>query len=252
MFSKTKFVTGAVAGALTLAMTGASAFAAFQPAETRAATAVHVADTETSAAERGKNTGHVRALEAILGRLVRNGTLTAEQKTQILEEFASAGAAEDGARQLKRIWGSLLGFSVEYLGLEKAEVQAALRAGTSLGALADATEGKSRDGLIGAITTGVTGLIDQALADGKITEERAAAAEADLLERVTKFVDHVYQPGAGKDRASEQKKRVQEFKERTKELKERAKERLSDLKDRFKERRAERKAPKDGTQGEDD
>jgi len=230
---------------LTLAMTGAAAFAAFQPAEPLVSAAVHASDTQTSAAERGKNTGHIRALEAILGRLVENGTITAEQKTQILAEVGSAGAPEDGARQLKRIWGSLMGFSVGYLGLTKAEVQTGLRAGTSLGALADATEGKTRDGLIGAIATGVTGLIDQALADGKITEERAAAAEAELLERVTKFVDHVYEPGAGKDRANEQK-------ERTKELKERAKERAKDLRERFKERRAERKQPKAEEPGEDD
>ena len=252
MFLKTKIATGAVAGVLTLAMTGAAAFAAFQPAEPLVSAAVHASDTQTSAAERGKNTGHIRALEAILGRLVENGTITAEQKTQILAEVGSAGAPEDGARQLKRIWGSLMGFSVEYLGLTKAEVQTALRAGTSLGALADATEGKTRDGLIGAIATGVTGLIDQALADGKITEERAAAAEAELLERVTKFVDHVYEPGAGKDRANEQKERAKEQKERTKELKERAKERAKDLRERFKERRAERKQPKAEEPGEDD
>lgn len=233
MFLKTKIATGAVAGVLTLAMTGAPAFAAFQPAEAPASAAVHVSDRDTSAAERGKNTGHVRALEAILGRLVTNGTITEEQKTAILEEVRSAGAADDGARQLKRIWGRLMGFSIEYLELTKAEVHTALRAGTSLGALADGTEGKSRDGLIGAVATEVTALIDEALADGKITEERAAAVEAELLERVTRFVDHVYEQGAGKDRAKEQKERVKEQKE----LKERAK----DLRERFKERRAERK-----------
>lgn len=239
MFSKTKLATGTVAGMLTLAMTGASAFAAFMPAETQASAAVHVVDTDTSAAERGKNTGHVRALEAILGRLVRNGTITEQQKTQILVEFRSEGATEDGAGQLKRIWGRLMGFSVEYLGLTKTEVHTALRSGTSLGALADATGVKTREGLIGAVATGVTGLIDEALADGKITEERAAAAEAELLERITKFVDHVYEPGAGKDRAEQQKDRVQEFKERTKELKERAKGSREGLK----ERRADRKQP---------
>lgn len=233
MFLKTKVATGALAGVLTLAMTGASAFAAFQQAETPASAAVHVAGTDASAAERGKNTGLVRALEAILGRLVKNGTITEEQKSRILAE-AGAGATEDGARHLKRIWGSFMGFSVEYLGLTKDEVHTRLRAGTSLGALAETIGGRTRDGLIGAVATGVTGLIDEALADGKITEERAAAAEAELLERVTKFVDHVYEPGNGKDGAKQQKERV-------KELKERAKERANDLRERLKERRAERK-----------
>lgn len=230
MFLKTKVATGAVAGALTLAMTGAVALAAFQPAESPASASVRFADTQTSAAERGKNTGHLRALEAILGRLVENGTITAEQKTAILEEVGSAGEAHKGARQAKRIWGRLMRFSVEYLELTKAEVRDALRAGTSLGALADATAGKSRDGLIGALTTGVTGLVGEALADGKITRERAARVEAELLDRVTRFVDHVYEPGAGKDRAGRQQEGAREQKERAK-----------DLRERFKERRAERK-----------
>ena len=248
MFFKSKIATGAVAGVLTLAMTGASALAAFQPAQTPASATVHVADTETNAAERGKNTGHIRALEAILGRLVANGTITAEQKTQILAEVGSAGAPADDARQLKRIWGSLMGFSVEYLGLEKDVVNAALREGTSLGALADATEGKDREELILFVGVEVTALIDQAVAAENITAERATAAKAGVAERVTKFVDHVYEKRVAKDRANEQKERVKELKERTKELKERAK----DLRERFKERRAERKQPKAEEPGEDD
>lgn len=247
MFLKTRIVTGAVAGVLALAMTGATALAAFQPAEAPASAAVHVADTGASGAERGKDTGHLRALEAILGRLVASGTITEEQKTKILEELRSAGAPKDGAR-LKRIWDSLMGFSVEYLGLTKADVRTALSAGTSLGALADATAGKSRDGLIGAITTGVTGLIDEALADGKITEEQAAAAEAKLLEKVTAFVDRVHEQKPPSDRAKEHKEPAKDLKDRAKQLKERAK----DLRERFKERRAERQKPQDEEQAEGD
>jgi polyhydroxyalkanoate synthesis regulator phasin len=256
MFLKTKIATGAVAGVLTLAMTGAAAMAAFQPAGPMVSAAVRGTDAQVSAAEREKNTGLVRALEAILERLVRNGTITAEQKTQILAAVNSAETQEDGARHLKRIWNGLMGLSVTYLGLTKTEVNTALRAGTSLGALADTTEGKSRDGLIGALAVGVTALIDQAVADGKITEERAATAEAELLERITKFVDHVYEQKAPSDRAKEQKERTKELKERakerTKELKERAKERIKELKERIKEKRAERKAEQGEEQDQDD
>lgn len=225
MFLKTKIATGAVAGVLTLAVTGAAALAAFQPAEPLVSAAVHATNTDASAAERGKNTGHVRALEAILERLVRNGTITAEQKTQILEAVSSAGDDENGARHLKQIWSSFMGFSVEYLGLEKENVTAALRGGTSLGALADATEGKSRDELIVFVVVEVTALIDQAVVDEKITAERAVAAKAGLAEKVGKFVDHVYEKRVAKDRAKE-------LREQAKELKERARERAKELRTR--------------------
>lgn len=241
MFLKTRIATGAVAGVLTLAITGASALAAFQPAEATGSASVRGTDRQTAALEREKNTGAIRALEAILERLVRNGTITAEQKARILAEVGPAGTAEDGARHLKRIWNSLMGFAVEYLGLEKEDVNAALREGTSLGALADTTEGKNREELILFIVVEVTALIDQAVAEGKITQERATAAKAGLAEKVTRFVDHVYEKRVAKERAKEQK-------ERAKELKERAK----DLRERLQERRAERKAERDEEQDRDD
>ena len=245
MFLKTKIATGAVAGVLTLAMTGAAAFAAFQPAGPLVSAAVHATDTGTSAAERGKNTGHVRSLEAILGRLVANGTITAEQKTQILAAVSSADSEENGARHLKRIWSSLMGFAVEYLGLETEAVTAALRGGTSLGALAGATEGKSRDEMIVFIGAEVTALIDQAVLDEKITAERAETAKAGLADKVAKFVDHVYEKRVAKDRAKE-------LKERAKELKERAKERAKELKERLKERRQDRHDDQDDESDDDD
>jgi hypothetical protein len=255
MFLKTKIATGAVAGVLTLAMTGAAAFAAFQPVGAMASATVRGTDTQTSAAEREKNTGLVRALEAILERLVQNGTITAEQKTQILAAVNSAEDDEDSARHLKRIWNSFMGLSVEYLGLEKEDVNAALREGTSLGALADATEGKSRDELIVFVVAEVSALIDQAVVDEKITAERAATAKAGLADKVAKFVDHVYEKRVAKDRAKELREQAKELKERakdrSKELKERAKERAKELKERVKERRAERKAEQDEEQDED-
>lgn len=244
MFLGTKLATGAVAGVLTLAMTGAAAFAAFQPAEPLVSASVHASLTGNSAAERGKNTGLVRALEAILGRLVENGTITAEQKTEILAAIGPAeapAAPADGAGAFKRIWGSFMELSVEYLALEKTEVGTALRAGTSLGALADATKGKSRDELILHLVVEASFLIDEAVANGRVTEERAAEARVGLNERVTKFVDHVYEARGAKEPGERAKERVDRFKERMKDLKERLKERREALK-------AERQDGNDGSQ----
>lgn len=240
MFLGTKIATGALAGVLTLSLTGAAALAAFQPAEPTPSAAVRGSEAQVSGADREKNGGLVQALEAILGRLVANGTITAEQKAEILAAVRSEGEGrQDGAGHLKRILGRFMALSVEYLGLERGEIKAALRAGTSLGALADETEGKSRDEMIVFITVEVGALIDQAVADEKLTAERAEAAKDGLAERVTKFVDHVFEKRGA---------------EGAKELRERLKERAKDLKERFKERREERKADRgdDEDEGDDD
>jgi hypothetical protein len=160
--------------------------------------------------------------------------------------------------------------SVEYLGLPGGDVKEALGAGTSLGQLADATEGKSREGLISSVVAGVTTLIDTALAEGRITEEQAERARSGLVERVTKFVDHVYEKRPAKERAKERatelkerakeraeelkeraKERAEELKERAKEFKERAKERAKDQRERAKERREEQKEEQGEEQDQD-
>ncbi|OGO74089.1 MAG: hypothetical protein A3G84_06955 [Chloroflexi bacterium RIFCSPLOWO2_12_FULL_71_12] len=176
MFTMTKLAAGTVAGVLSVALTGAVAFAAFQPAEGVATAATVGQPAQERGTERPEGKGQVRALAAIL---------------------EAVGTAAHREARVKRIWAGLMRVSVEYLGLPRQDVGAALRAGTSLGELADDTDGKSRDGLIDTLAQQVTERIDQALADGTITEEQADKAEEDLVERITRFVDHEYDGRVG-------------------------------------------------------
>jgi polyhydroxyalkanoate synthesis regulator phasin len=233
MLLKTKVVTGALAGVLTLAMSGAVALAAFQPAEALATGGVRVDAAATAAStERGKG---VEVLTDVLARLVASGAITAEQQAKILE--AVQAAAEEKPKraapgQLKRIWASFLRLSFAYLAIPKDELNTALRSGQSLGQLAAETDGKSRQGLIDHLVVEATAFIDKGVADGKLTEEQAAEAESGLTERVTAFVDHVYQ----KKPAERAKERVEQAKDRAAQAKERAKERLEKQVERLKER----------------
>ncbi|MGH2377478.1 MAG: hypothetical protein ACRDGT_03310 [Candidatus Limnocylindria bacterium] len=235
MFPRAKIATGAVAGILTFAVTGAAALAAFQPMAPLVSAAAHATDAQTTAAERGERGGPFRALEAVLERLVQNGTITSEQKAEILEAVAAAGRDRAGADRdrdghLKRIWNGFMRLSLEYLELEKDDAREALRAGASLGELADASLGKSRDALIAYLVSEATALIDQALANEKITAEQAQAAEAGLAERVAAFVDRVH----GNDATRELRERAKDLRERAKELR----DRLKEQRDRLKEQRS--------------
>jgi hypothetical protein len=209
MFGTTKLAMAGVTGVLSLAVTGAAAFAAFQPVETPTLTAGIDAGAPASAQadrdgkdkdkdrDREKNKGDKGdkgdALQAVLNRLVANGTITKAQEEAILKAFKeAAGHREDGAI-VKRILGDLMKLSVDYLGIDREALARQLKDGKSLGEIANATAGKSKEGLITYLVAQVSAQLDKAVADGKITKERADEAKKGLLEHVTKFVDHKYE-----------------------------------------------------------
>ncbi len=76
-----------------------------------------------------------------------------------------------------------------YLGIGEADLSTQLQSGKTLGQIADATAGKSRDGLIQAIVAAETAKIDAAQTAGRITADQATTLKTNLTQRVTTFVD---------------------------------------------------------------
>jgi polyhydroxyalkanoate synthesis regulator phasin len=194
-----KLATAAVTGVLSLAMTGAAAFAAVPSAEPATLTAaIDTAPQTTAQADRegkdkNKDKDRGDALKAVLDRLVANGTITPAQEEAILKAFKEAAGHREDAGIAKRILGDLMKLSTEYLGIDREELARQLKAGKSLGEIANATTGKSKEGLITYLVAQVSAQLDQAVAEGKITKERADEAKKGLVEHVTKFVDHKYE-----------------------------------------------------------
>lgn len=76
-----------------------------------------------------------------------------------------------------------------YLGIAQADLMTRLRAGETLAAIANATAGKSRDGLVAALVTAANAAIDKAVADGKLAADRAAELKAKIAEQTARLVD---------------------------------------------------------------
>lgn len=206
MFATTKLMTGAVTGVLTLAVTGAAAFAAFQPGTDTATMAA--SDTGAPAGLQAEVERPKTGIKDVLDKLVQNGTITQAQEDAILQALKDAAAAREGAALVKRVLADLMKLSVDYIGLPKEAVAGQLKAGKSLGEIADQRPGKSRQGLIDHLVAQVSAQLDKLVADGKITQERADQAKADLVEHVTKFVDHKVErkPAPPKERKPERTK----------------------------------------------
>jgi hypothetical protein len=73
---------------------------------------------------------------------------------------------------------------LSYLGLTAKQLQAELRSGRTLAQVADATPGKSADGLAAAVLGARQAQLDEAAHSGSITSEQAAARKAKLAGRV--------------------------------------------------------------------
>ena len=75
------------------------------------------------------------------------------------------------------------------LGMKPMDLMTQLKTGKSLADVATATAGKSRDGLVGALTTAATAKIDAAVSDGTITADQATTAKQKLSTEISKLVD---------------------------------------------------------------
>lgn len=102
--------------------------------------------------------------------------------------------------------GAGLDAAAEVIGVSADELRAALKDGSSLAELAEANGVDVQD-VIDALVAEATDRLDQAVADGHLTEEQAAERSAQLTERITAMVngerpERPFGPGAADDTAS--------------------------------------------------
>ena len=185
-FRGKKVLLAAGAGALTAALLGGAALAAFAPVVSGPASETAAQLGTAAPANSGTD-----KLKAILDALAAKGVITPAQVDAILTAVRDAEPKRDGG-ELKRIFANLLEESAKYLGLSVSDLKTKLP-GTSLGAIANSTAGKNRAGLIADLQNAVNAAIDKALAANTITKEQADKARADAPANITKFVDHVYE-----------------------------------------------------------
>jgi hypothetical protein len=211
-FRGRKLVLAAGAAALTAALLGGAAFAAFAPVTYDPVSAV---ETELGIATPA-NSGTDK-LKAILDALAAKGVITAAQVDAILAAIRDAepkrDATKDAAKRdagVKRIFANLLGASAKYLSLTVGDLKTKLQ-GTSLAAIAASTPGKSRAGLVTELQTAVNAAIDSALAANKLTKEQSDKARADAPAQIARFVDHVYDQRAPKPKTTKRALKVTEF-----------------------------------------
>lgn len=85
-------------------------------------------------------------------------------------------------------FGAGLDAAAEAIGIESEELRAALRDGATIAEVAEANDVDVQD-VVDALVADAEAMIDQAVEDGRLTEEEAAERKADLPERIEALVD---------------------------------------------------------------
>lgn len=166
--------------AITAAIAGGAGAMAFAPGFAGAQSAGTTTQPDDVTVE---GDGRARPLADALATLVENGTLTQAQADEVLAALRDALPRPRRHRPAAKVE---LSAAAEYLGMDLAEVHAALHDGRTLASLVDGDE--TADGLVAAMVATAGEQLDRAVGDGKLTEERAAEVRSHLEERLTTFV----------------------------------------------------------------
>src|SRR5256886_17035995 len=93
--------------------------------------------------------------------------------------------------------GDQLSVAATYLGTTTADLQTKMQGGQTLAQIAAATSGKSRDGLVAALTADAKAKIAAAQAAGTITADQATQLGNGLADRIARLVDSTRPAGPG-------------------------------------------------------
>ncbi|MGY1651053.1 hypothetical protein [Geodermatophilus sp. SYSU D01119] len=125
-----------------------------------------------------------RIRDALTG-LVDDGSITAEQADEVATTLSEAGVGGRGGP------GSGAGLSVaaETLGLSEEELRTALEADDASLASVAADQGVAVEDLTAALVQAAQERLDEAVADGRLTQEEAHERAADLESRTAELVE---------------------------------------------------------------
>ena len=121
--------------------------------------------------------------------------LVAASQTSITTLVDQKGIGAQKVRGAHGVIGDQFSVAATYLGTTVEDLRTKMQAGQTLAQIAAATPGKSRDGLVAALTTDAQAKVAAAQAAGTITADQATQLTNGLAEKITRLVDSTRPPG---------------------------------------------------------
>lgn len=168
-----------------------------------AATYIGISEADLrTALQSGKSLAQVavdngKTRDGLIAALTQAATTQISTFVDQTHPFPQGGPGGPGIGGRLGIGGDHLSVAATYLGVSEADLRTQLQSGKTLADIANATAGKSADGLIQAIVADETTEIDDAVTAGKITADQATQMKANLTQRVTDMVNATRPMGPG-------------------------------------------------------
>lgn len=181
-----KMRTVVAAGTIAVAGIGGIAFAGPALLTAQASTTSDGATQNPSSHDQ-----RVEALKKALSGLVSDGTITQKQADAVAEALTKSDTFGPGRHGFGHGLGGPginLDTAAKTLGITAAELRQALQDGDTLAEVAQ-QHGVKVQTLVDALVAAATQRIDTAIAEGRLTKDRAAQMKADLNERITELVN---------------------------------------------------------------
>ena len=115
--------------------------------------------------------------------------LVTASQTSITTLVDQKGIGAQRGQGDRGVIGDQLSTAATYLGTTTDDLRTKMQAGQTLAQIAAATSGKSRDGLVAALTTDAKAKIAAAQTAGTITADQATQLTNDLANKIANFVD---------------------------------------------------------------
>jgi hypothetical protein len=135
-------------------------------------------------------------IQALMAAEQTNITTLVDQKGAPQGRVPGGPGAPGGPGD-RGVIGDSFAAAATYLGTTPADLRTKMQAGQTLAQIAAATSGKTRDGLIAAITADAKAKIAAAQAAGTITADQATQLNTGLADRITRLVDSTRPAGRG-------------------------------------------------------
>jgi hypothetical protein len=123
--------------------------------------------------------------------------LVAANQASITTLVDQTGVGALKVRGDRGVIGDQFSVAATYLGTTLDDLRTKMQAGQTLAQIAAATSGKSRDGLVAALTTDAQAKIAAAQTAGTITADQATQLTNGLADKITRFVDSTRPQGPG-------------------------------------------------------
>lgn len=179
----------ATASIVGIALLGGAALAARPAVDSPALASATAPQSALSTSEDGKP--RPNALQAVLDKLVQNGTITAAQRDAILQALKDETAQHQRGEMAKRLAHVTLEDAAKVIGISVEQLKQEL-VGKSLAQVAQA-HGVTRERLVAGLAAAASERIAKALQENKIAQQQADRLRAALPDAIARFVDRVWE-----------------------------------------------------------